>query len=371
MNHSNDEDRLDETIARAADIGKVEFDRAKWLDRLAAEPPEPGVSGPRTRKGKSESRGKIWRTIMESKVTRYSAAAVVTLAAALVLLNPFGTSNQGSVVWGEVVDKVRETHTLIYKEEYIFSEIDQEESRPEVSTVTFSCVKYASEEYGVAEDVFDDKGTLKAQVYLLKETQQGMLIAHPEKKYGRVSLPGEMFDLVLGAISPRGLVEYLTAGQYKKLGRAKFDNFDVEGFESSDLSALFPFPEPLPWLFPVREITARIWVDVESSLPVGFEGEFNTGRGLLTGFEELHCEVRGYDFQWNSELPEGIFDPDIPDDYTELKVTDFIPAEAKAGLVGLGAIPAIGIIIYRRRRRKIRRRGWQLAVVYPRNRSRR
>ncbi|OHB77267.1 MAG: hypothetical protein A2Z25_14310 [Planctomycetes bacterium RBG_16_55_9] len=53
------------------------------------------------------------------------------------------------------------------------------------------------------------------------------------------------------------------------------------------------------------------------------------------------------------EAQEELFDPNIPDDYTEIKVTDFIPAEAKAGLVGLGIIPA-GLVLWKRRRRKNR-----------------
>jgi len=40
----------------------------------------------------------LWRTIMESKVTRYSVAATIILTASLVLLNPFA---RNSVVLGE------------------------------------------------------------------------------------------------------------------------------------------------------------------------------------------------------------------------------------------------------------------------------
>jgi hypothetical protein len=65
----------------------------------------------------------------------------------------------------------------------------------------------------------------------------------------------------------------------------------------------------------------------------------------------LHCEIKAYDIQWNAELQEGIFEPNIPDDYTEFTIADLIPAEAKAGLAGLGALPIIGIVIHRRRRR--------------------
>jgi hypothetical protein len=74
-------------------------------------------------------------------------------------------------------------------------------------------------------------------------------------------------------------------------------------------------------------------------------------RDLLTGFEKLNGEFRAYDFQWNAELSEGIFEPNISDDFTEFKITDFIPVEAKAGLVGLVAIPA-GFVFWKRRRKK-------------------
>ncbi|OHB80933.1 MAG: hypothetical protein A2Z38_09710 [Planctomycetes bacterium RBG_19FT_COMBO_48_8] len=290
----------------------------------------------------------IWRFIMESKVTRYSAAAVVALAAALVLLGPFGTSKNGSIVWAEVVEKVRQMRTVIHKEKYVFWEIGQEE--PGLEADVLDAIKYASEEYGVFEDVSNDKGLL-AQVYFLKETQQFIIVSPTEKKYIKVSIPGDIFWRITGIVTPRGLVEYFTSGHYKELGRAKFDNFNVEGFETTDPNILFPIPEPLRSMFPVNDIVGRIWVDVETSLPVGIEAEFNTGRGLLTGLKKLHGEWRAYDFQWNAEIPEGIFEPNIPDDYTEFKVTDFIPPEAKAGLVGLVAIPA-GFVFWKKRRRK-------------------
>jgi hypothetical protein len=70
--------------------------------------------------------------------------------------------------------------------------------------------------------------------------------------------------------------------------------------------------------------------------------------GLLNNVSSAEDVVQK---QWNAEIPEGIFDPNIPDDYTELKATDVIPAEAKAGLLGLGIIP-MGFVCWRRQRRK-------------------
>ena len=297
-------------------------------------------------------RPNLWRLIMESKVTRYSAAAVVALAAALVLLSPFGTSKNSSIVWAEVVEKVRQMPTVIVEEEYLFWEMDEDEIFLEADPDKLNVIKYVSEEYGVVMDVFNDEGLL-AQVYFLKETEQFIIVEPTLKKYLKVPMVGDIFDRIAATVNPRGLVEYFTSGHYTELGRAKFDNFDVEGFETADPNVLFPLPEPLRSFFPVNDIVGRIWIDVETSLPVGVEAEFNTDRGLFTGFNKLHGEWRSYDFQWNAELPEGIFEPNIPDDYTEFKVTDLIPAKAKAGLVGLGVIPA-GLIFWRRQRRKKR-----------------
>jgi hypothetical protein len=300
-------------------------------------------------------RPNVWRSIMESKATRYSAAAVIALAAALVLLSPFGTSRNGSVVLADVVERVRQIPTVIIQEEYLFWEMDQGPTYLEADATKFIVRKYASEGRGVVEHVFDDNGTLTHQVFWLEETGQFMIVAHAEKKYIELSIAEDTFDVITGILSARGLVEHFTSGQYTELGRATFDSFDVEGFETADRSVLFPIPEPIRSAFPVTDIFARMWIDVESSLPVGIEAEFDTGRGIFTGLKQLHAEWRASDFQWNAEIPEGTFDPNLPDDYTVFTISDLLSAEAKAGLVGLGGIPVIGIIAYRRHRRRSRR----------------
>jgi len=291
----------------------------------------------------------IWRIIMESKVTRYSAPAVIMLAAALVLLSPFGTSRNGSIALADVADKVSRIPTIIIKEEYLFWEMDEDETFLEADPDKLDVIKYVSEQHGVVFDVFNEEGLL-AQVYFLKESEEFIIVGPTLKKYMKIPMVGDLFDRIAATVTPRGLIEYFTSGHYAETGRAKLNNFDVEGFETTDPNVLYPLPKPLRSFFPVNYIVGRIWIDVETSLPVGIEAEFNTNRGLFTGFNKLHGEWRSYDFQWSAELPEGIFEPNIPDDYTEFKVTDFIPAEVKAGIVGMGMVPA-GLIVCRKRRK--------------------
>ena len=277
-------------------VGQAHLQADQMTDaRILSDADEALVESAKSRPAAWRPGPTLWRTIMEKKVTKYSAAAVVMLAAALVLLSPFGTSKSGSIVLADVADNVREMHTVVHKEKYIFWETGKEEPvfEPDV-------IKYVSEEHGCVEHLFDDQGTLTHEVYFLNETQRFMIVAHAEKVYLDLSLPEDIFNRAKALLTPRGLVEYFTSGQYTELGRARFDNLDVEGFETVDRSVLFPIPEPLRSLFPVKDIVGRIWIDVDSSLPVGVEAEFNTGRGLLTGLKKLRGEFRAYDFQWNA-----------------------------------------------------------------------
>ena len=169
------------------------------------------------------------------------------------------------------------------------------------------------------------------------------------KKYLKVPL-NEGMAQIIDRLTPRGLVEFFMAIEHKKLGRSRIDGREVEGVEAVD-TGIWPIPDKFDFLFPVKQITWRFWIDVETSLPVRAEYEVITDRGLLTRMKKLKVVCKAYDFEYHEEAREEMFKPEIPDDYTEFKVTDLIPAEAKAGLVGLGILPA-GFLFWKKRRNK-------------------
>ncbi len=84
---------------------------------------------------------------MASKVTKYSAAAVVALAAALVLLNPFGTGKNGGVALAAVQEKVAQVNTMVLRGEKVFSPV----AEPNL-VFRFDVVKYFSRQYGHVEE---------------------------------------------------------------------------------------------------------------------------------------------------------------------------------------------------------------------------
>lgn len=287
----------------------------------------------------------IWRFIMESKITRYSTAAVVTLAAALVLLGPFGTSKNGGIVLADVAEKVSEMGNSVLRGRRTLWYQGQEEP-----CLKANGVAYVSSQYGYMEEQHDADGNLIHRAYILEQSRRFVLVIPSEKRYMEVPVSEEIFDRLMAVLTPGGLITCITSSPHTELGRKHFNGLEAEGFETND-HQIFDVPGGLQFLLPVNSLTARVWIDVDASLPAGFEIDFTTDRALGTGFKKLRAEFRVHDIQWNAEIPAGIFDPNIPDDYTEFKITDFIPAEAKAGLVGLVAIPA-GFVFWKRQRRK-------------------
>lgn len=281
----------------------------------------------------------LWRTIMDSRITKYSVAATVILVASLVLLNPFG---RHGVVLAEVAQKLSETRTLTHKEKRVVWRLG--EDKPFFQG---EARKYISTDIGFMEEQYDPNGALLHRAYLLKEGQ--IVLVFPQtKRYVRLPAQGRIYEELLKMSSPAGMVNYLTAMPYTKLGRSHFGDFEAEGFEMSDIdfSLVLGYAK---YLFPIQAVSARLWVDTETSLPVGIEIKIDADRGLMNGFQKVHAELTAYDFQWDAELPEGVLDPNIPEDYTQIDLGSI--ASENAAWLGIGGIP-VGLLAFRGWRRK-------------------
>ena len=157
------------------------------------------------------------------------------------------------------------------------------------------------------------------KIYLLKEEKKATILFTGTKKYIQAPLKENVLSR-LNEITPKGIVSWCQEGSYKKLARREIEGVTAEGFELKDPPLLKDFMDisSLTPLFPIEKSTARMWVDVETSLPVAAEMEVKTGRGLLTGFRELKVESYAYEMQWDAEIDPDIFKLVIPDDYTPL-----------------------------------------------------
>jgi len=163
----------------------------------------------------------------------------------------------------------------------------------------------------------------------------------------------DIFNRLTAVLTPGGMLNRITSSPHTELGRADFDGLAAEGFETSN-HELFAVPGALRLLLPIDSLTTRLWIDVDSSLPARIDIDFTTHRLFLAGFKKLRAEFRVHDIQWNAELPEGIFDPNIPEDYTRINLESV--AKENAAWLGIGALPMIGFVVHRRRRRRFLRR---------------
>ena len=339
---------LDEKMAEATNLGEVRFDAQEWKQKYILNEYRESLSSYKN----VEPHKNIWRLVMESRITRYSAAAVVALAAAIVLFSPFGTSRTGGVVLADVQQRLADAETMMVRGTKTFMRPGEDGEVIEINGLRceFDLVKYSSKQLGLVEEGRVD-GKLIYRITFNRPKRQSLLVLPPWKKYGVMASTDEQMKLMEN-LSPEGIINMLLAGDHKKLGRDTIDGVDVEGFEFQQPDLFVDlFPKPI---FDIQGLRGKVWIGIEEQLPIWVEGDFFFGKSFLTLFNEVRLREINVVEKYDVELDEKIFDTNVPEGYTEFGLSDiipFIPIEAKAGLAGMGILPA-GLIVWRRRRRK-------------------
>jgi len=352
MKHNNGNQWIESLLAKYLYREPVMFDFQQWAQRYPREAQllERGIED----FGRSHETKiyHIWRLIMESKITRYSAAAVIVLAMALVLLSPFGTPGNGGVVLADIQQKVNGIETMIIRGTKTFTHPGEDGDVFEIDGIKchFDLVKYFSKQHGLVEEgyVGDE---LIYRITMNRPKRQTLLVLPRWKKYGTFTSTDKIMHLLENG-TPKGIINLLMEIDYKKLGRDNINGVEVEVFEFQDPVT---FTELLPKaIFDIQNIKGKVWIGIKEQMPVRVEGDLFIGKSFMTMFHELNLHEVNTFGDYNIELDEDIFDTNPPEGYTEFTLSDIlqlIPVEAKAGLAGLGIVP-IGLIFWKRHRRK-------------------
>ncbi len=252
----------------------------------------------------------IWRKIMKSPVTKLSSAAAVIIAVAVVSIY-FGTSIDGtSVLLAEVIQNVEKVNSAKWQEKRIFT-CDGNE----ISFLNSDAIRYFSSKYGSREDMYNKEGLLLHQAYWLIQENVRIRVVPPMEQYERTELT-EAERGIWGQPGFKAIVDMLKVEKPTELGRKKVNGRETEGFEIAGSKIVGVLP------IQVDGGVARIWVDIETSLPIQYEAELLTSDKLvtsMTGGKPVQIAVTGYAPQWNVEIEPSIFEPNIPRDYTVLK----------------------------------------------------
>ncbi len=137
--------------------------------------------------------------------------------------------------------------------------------------------------------------------YVPPEGDTLTMVIPGEKKWSKTPLPPEQRGKMPEEYKDPG--EYLSrflARPYKELGRSVIDGVEVEGIEVTD---------PPTDGEKLENSVGRLWVDVETELPIQIEIE-----GAANG-----AAVRWLmEFKWSEAVDPALFEPNIPSDFTPL-----------------------------------------------------
>ncbi len=232
------------------------------------------------------------RTIMKSPITKLAAAAVIIAVVVLGLFEFVKTENTSGVLWAEVLEKTEQIPAVVF-------DMTVEIAYPEGKKLVLPSKNYVAGDYGTRSDIFVD-GKLLALKYRLPNKKVAYQVRPDQKKYWRFDLSDEQAARGRDTADPRTWLKMILSGDYTKLGRATINGVAAEGIECSR-------PDMVG-----KDGVLRLWVDVETNLPVQIVSE-------MLGMEEGQMRPHKYimeNFEWNASLDESLFEPNIPDDYT-------------------------------------------------------
>jgi hypothetical protein len=233
------------------------------------------------------------RILMKSPITKLAVAAAVITVVVLGLFEFIGTDSTSGVVWAEVAQKVRASRDVIFRSRDVAP--DSRDGGPDYTMNYWSSTQARLNSYKgdkIIKTTYDDFNTKTV-----------ILVDHGHKSY--VKMTFEQMEQDDFWRDPKSLVQRFLSHEHRELGRKTIEDMLCEGIETTDPA----FDETD---FPVDSLMARIWVSVETGYPVQFEVETVRNNG------EIRIAIVVDQFQWDVELDESMFEPDIPSDYIDI-----------------------------------------------------
>jgi outer membrane lipoprotein-sorting protein len=273
-------------------------------------------------------RTNFWKIIAKSKAGKIAAAAVIIIA--IVVLHQFNkTINGTSVALADVAERLEKVKSYKAQAHRIFTEVGQEKP-------FFECdiLRYFSPDHGSVEESYED-GKLVMLAYCSISEKAAIVVFPQNKMYWRFELNEELLSLAeyINPANTDGIMKLFGSERCTRLGRREIDGVTTEGFEVKDVKVLSQVPR---FLLRPKDINIRLWVDEETLLPARIEGEGFVGKGLMTGYKDFKYEEVMHNIEYDVEIDESIFEPNIPDDYL---LIDPVNIGEKAELTVLGIVP--------------------------------
>jgi len=283
---------LDEALSEAIGAEKSRTDFEQWKQKHP-EAVEMLTSRSKSKTSTIKYPHIIRIMIMRSPMTKFAAAATIIIAVFLVLYLTNGP-DMATVAWGEVVQNIEKIKCFTFQHK-VSSKTNS--GTPEETSDDTERTTYVSAEYGIRHDVYND-GQLTGILYIPSTGIDVTYIMPVTKQYMIETMSEEYMKQ--NQVSPVGMIKEFMSSEHIELGREKIDGVEAEGIEVNE-----------PGFYGFESTVGRLWIDIETNLPVRMEIE-----GIRGATE---TSIITYDFNWDTELDQSIFQLNIPDDYTLLE----------------------------------------------------
>lgn len=306
MKSEDKAEKIGQVMSHLADADQPAPDFESWLREHPQAVKNLTSCAERTECSIFPSAQNIWRKIMKNSYVRYASAAVIFLGVSLGIYLFISVPKGSNIVWAEVAERVGKIPTVLCREQTTYERPQGVEEIPGLPDTQATI--YISSRYGKRQDVYVN-GELRGNVFFLAPEQIMMALDHEEKTYQRVPMTETIFRQMQQVNDPRDLLQKLkTEMSYVQIGCKKIKDVEVEGIQIEG-EELARFGDPV----------LRIWASRKSQLPVQMEFELTLPLGGKNGIRQKRVIK---DFQWDIELNETVFTPQIPAGYREVQKTN-------------------------------------------------
>ncbi len=245
-----------------------------------------------------------WRVVMKSPAIKFVAAAIIAVACVIGLLLWRGMGS--GVTLADVLTRIEQVTAYMYQVRSTV--MKQQTSTESIMTVLIS------EEHGVKmlrSTVDPESGAIEPdlETYLSHRPNSIMFVSHTEKTHFRLKYEDDSAKVYREEYNdPRIIVQQILACDHISLGQSVVDGVTVEGFQTTDLAYKGGFLSQADIGGEPENVDVKIWVDVNTFLPVRSEEDIEMKDG-----RDIH-EV-SYDFRWDVIVNADDFRPVVPEDY--------------------------------------------------------
>lgn len=242
------------------------------------------LSGSRARKSTAAA---WWTGASRSRPVQFAAAAAILIA--LLFITEFGIVLQTGVAWAEVPDRM--------------ARVDRYMFRLTTHGNNLSMAYFASSTLGTRWDLYRDD-RLATSIIVPARTDSGIAINHGERTWSRIDSAGAPAGGISPVRDPEAWVRRFLDRDRTAIGRSTIDGVEVEGVEVIDPPTQFgPGGEDGPRM----RGRGRLWVSVESGLPVRIE---------LLPEGDPEATTWTLDFRWGTQVDASTFEATVPDGFT-------------------------------------------------------